>query len=155
MTKPGLPPADNQPNPHQRTGFAAPVRAVQRVLVLAVGVPIIATAILAGIGGRSTAPLVPGSAAYRGLALWRNHGCGTCHALFGLGGHSGPDLTNIMRRRNHAFMRHVLRHGMGTMPRFDLGDDPADALIAYLQHLDGLGTYPLDSVAAPAFGIQP
>lgn len=156
MTKPGHPPASIQPKTRRRVGFAAPVRAVvQRVLLLAVAMVIIAASILAGIGGRSTSLLMPGSSGYRGLELWRSHGCGTCHALFGLGGHIGPDLTNVMRRRNRAFMRHVLRHGMGAMPPFDLGDDPADALIAYLQHLDGLGTYPLESAAAPAFGIQP
>jgi len=156
MTKPGQHAASNQPKTRRHVGVAPRVRAVApRVLLLAVGVVVIAASILAGIGGRSTSLLMPGSSGYRGLELWRSHNCGACHAVFGLGGHIGPDLTNVMRRRNRAFMRHVLRHGMGAMPRLDLGDDPADALIVYLQHLDGLGTYPLDSAAAPAFGIQP
>src|SRR3546814_11623431 len=97
-------------------------------------------------------PICPG---YRGLLLWRSHHCGTCHAVFGLCGHIGPDLTNVARRRNAAYLRHVLRYGINTMPAQALDADATDDLIAYLRHLDGLGSYPLDSPGAPVFGVVP
>lgn len=130
-------------------------RALQRVLLLALGTVLIATSILLGVGSRGTPSLAVGSPGYRGLVLWQSLRCESCHALFGLGGHLGPDLTNVMRRRNDAFVRFMLRHGAGAMPALNLGDAAASDLIAYLSLLDHLATYPLDSPAAPAFGMQP
>lgn len=98
--------------------------------------------------------LTQNSSGYRGLVLWRSHNCAACHAVFGLGGHIGPDLTNVTRRRNDAYLRHVLRYGISGMPGLDLNADAASDLIAYLRHVDGLGTYPLDSPEAPWFGIS-
>jgi len=129
-----------------RQGFA-------RVLLLAAGGVLIAIAILGDIGARTTLPLRQGHPGYRGLELWRSHNCGSCHAVFGLGGHIGPDLTNVMRRRNDAYVRYVLHHGVGAMPSYDLDESASSGLIAYLRNLDALGTYPLDSSAAPWFGI--
>jgi len=141
--------------PGPRAGSTTVLRSVPRVLLLAAGAVLIAVAILAGIGSRGTALLVRGSSGDRGLHLWRSYQCGTCHAVFGLGGHIGPDLTNVMRRRSETFVRHMLRHGAGAMPALNLGDVAAGEMIAYLHHLDRLATYPLDSPAAPAFGIHP
>lgn len=111
--------------------------------------------ILSGVGARSTLALRADSPGYRGLLLWRENRCAACHAVFGLGGHIGPDLTNVARRRNAAYLRHVLRHGMSGMPGLDLNADAAGDLIAYLRHVDGLGSYPLDSPDAPVFGVVP
>lgn len=111
--------------------------------------------ILAGVGARSTSALRVDSPGYRGLLLWRDNHCAACHAVFGLGGHIGPDLTNVARRRDAAYLHHVLRYGMSGMPGPDLNADAASDLIAYLRHVDGLATYPLDSPDAPAFGVVP
>lgn len=132
----------------------ASTRSRWRVVPLAAGALLIAVSILTGVGNRSTSLLIPGSPGYRGLVLWRNHNCAACHAVFGLGGHIGPDLTNVTGRRNEAYLRHVLRYGMSGMPGLDLNADAASDLIAYLRHVDGLGTYPLDSPDAPGFGIS-
>ena len=124
-----------------------------RVLFLAASAALIAIAILGDIGARKASPLSQGHPGYHGLELWRSRNCGSCHAVFGLGGHMGPDLTNVMRRRNDAYVRVVVHYGVRGMPDYNLGENDADDLIAYLRYLDGLGTYPLESSAAPWFGV--
>lgn len=128
--------------------------ALLRALALATGALIVGALILAQAGGRSGQAISAADPAARGLEQWRRHRCGTCHAIYGLGGHLGPDLTNAARRRDAAYLRYVLRFGVGNMPGLGLNEAEAGEVLAYLRHLDGLGTYPLPSPRAPAFGIN-
>ena len=74
-----------------------------------------------------------------GVDVWRRENCVSCHAIYGLGGHIAPDLTNFWRRRGLQYIQHVLRNGTMAMPALALSDREIDALARYLQHVDGLG----------------
>ena len=105
-----------------------------------------------------TAPDAAGRAslspeAANGLVVWRARNCVACHAVYGLGGHVGPDLTNIWRRRKPEALAIRLRIGGNGMPNLELDEAEVDGLLAYLQHLDSLGTYPLPHLDSPAFGV--
>ncbi len=75
-----------------------------------------------------------------GLAEWRGHRCGTCHALFGLGGHLGPDLTDIGTRRPAGYVAGRIASGGAGMPSFP--DADAAAIEAYLRWIDETGDHP-------------
>ncbi len=87
-----------------------------------------------------------------GHNAWRASGCASCHALFGLGGHAGPDLTNVMRRRGRAYVDAAMTYGVGRMPAQPLGAERRAAIGAFLAHVDSLATYPIPSLTAGAFG---
>lgn len=82
--------------------------------------------------------------ARQGQALFRSHGCQSCHALFGMGGFLGPDLTNAAARVPPARFDELLQSGSGPMPAYHLQAPDRAALWAYLQALDasGQGTPP-------------
>jgi len=82
----------------------------------------------------------PGSAAWRGLALFRAR-CLECHAINREGGRVGPDL-NVPRsiveyrpeEQIRAYVRDPRSFRYGRMPAHpDLGEDDLDALMAYLR----------------------
>ena len=87
-----------------------------------------------------------------GRDLWRSHGCANCHSVYGLGGHMGPDLTNVISRRGAAFARAFITAGGGGMPAQALDEAQLDRLIAYLEHLDETGLYPVKSFPDGAYG---
>jgi mono/diheme cytochrome c family protein len=90
-----------------------------------------------------------------GKGLWQQHGCGACHSIFGLGGHLGPDLTNVMRRRDETYLQHVIARGFGKMPSYaSLTLPEREWLIAYLGYVDQLADYPLQSPWTQAFGYR-
>lgn len=89
-----------------------------------------------------------------GIDVWRRENCVACHAIYGLGGHIAPDLTNVWRRRGPQYIEKVLRKGSRSMPALDLGDHEINALIQYLRHVDGLGQYPLPALTSPPFGLN-
>lgn len=87
-----------------------------------------------------------------GKRIWEENGCVVCHSVYGLGGHLGPDLTNVMERYDPRYIRHVMRNGMGKMPGYSLDKDEVEALVQYLGYLNRLGTYPLQSPWHESFG---
>jgi len=87
-----------------------------------------------------------------GLRLWRSHNCAACHSLYGLGGHLGPDLTNVISRRGRPYAAYILASGKGKMPAYPLDAADYDALLDYLQSIDALGQYPLKSPNSKPFG---
>jgi len=78
----------------------------------------------------------------RGLDLWRRENCASCHAQYGLGGHLGPDIVNVMRNRGEEYARLIIQTGHIGMPAFELSDGELNDLMAYLRFLDGTGRYP-------------
>lgn len=70
----------------------------------------------------------------QGAVLFQNKTCRNCHALEGVGGRRGPDLTYVGTRMNpEAMIRQVVQGG-GNMPSFgkELTSDEVDALVAFL-----------------------
>lgn len=90
--------------------------------------------------------------AARGRAIWRERQCQACHSLYGLGGHTGPDLTNVVSRMSAEYVRHTVVSGLGTMPAFGLAESDAGAIAAFLASVDATGRYPPRNLAEPIFG---
>ena len=76
------------------------------------------------------------SAQERGAAEFHEKGCVQCHAIGGIGGIKGPDLSGVGRRRDKKALRKQILEGGGSMPAFReaLSDDEVEALVRYLQH---------------------
>lgn len=89
-----------------------------------------------------------------GVEIWRSKNCQACHAIYGLGGHIGPDLTNVYSRKKEAYLDIVLKEGSLNMPDLDLSTYERNQLINYLKEVDKLGVYPLHHITDNPFGIQ-
>ncbi len=89
-----------------------------------------------------------------GIKVWRSKNCEACHSIFGLGGHIGPDLTNVYSRKKEAYLNMVLKKGLSNMPNLELSITERKQLINYLKAVDKLGIYPLHNITDNPFGIQ-
>lgn len=71
----------------------------------------------------------------RGASVFAVSGCQHCHTINNVGGHKGPDLSGVGRRRSKAAMRQQIVTGSKVMPAFGdvLGRDELDDVIAYLR----------------------
>lgn len=77
------------------------------------------------------------------LEAWRSAGCQACHSIYGLGGHTGPDLTNVVGRSSGAYVAAMMRAGPPGMPSYArLSEDQTAAIVRYLTLIDRSGTYP-------------
>jgi len=76
----------------------------------------------------------PGSQRSRGAAVFQVTGCQHCHAIHNVGGHKGPDLSGVGRRKSKAAMRQQIVYGSKVMPAFGDVLEPGEIsdLIAYL-----------------------
>ncbi len=85
----------------------------------------------------------PSAKAMRGMALFQSKNCVACHQFYGLGGHMGPDLTNVVSAPGKGidYARAFIRNGTATMPDFKFDENQIDALIAFLKYVDQSGTY--------------
>ncbi len=70
----------------------------------------------------------------RGAAVFTGSGCQHCHTIGNVGGHRGPDLSGVGRRRSKAALRQQIVYGSKVMPAFgdDLEPSELKDLIAYL-----------------------
>jgi nitric oxide reductase subunit C len=70
--------------------------------------------------------------------------CIACHQLYGLGGHMGPDLTNVVSAPDKGvdYARAFIENGSSKMPDFGLSQTQIDALVQFLKFVDSTGTYP-------------
>src|SRR5690554_182592 len=80
--------------------------------------------------------------ASEGRIVFQKYNCQSCHQLYGLGGHLGPDLTNEYSRLNgnEAALRIYIKGGMKQMPRFNLSPVEEEALIEFLKSTDASGS---------------
>jgi nitric oxide reductase subunit C len=110
------------------------------------------TLLVAILPSRSTAlgPASPAVAA--GADVWRAANCIGCHAIYGLGGHIGPDLTNAISRLGAEGVTGALDAGGTRMPRFAFSPKAAANLVAWLSYIDQTGVYPLPQHFAPGYG---
>jgi mono/diheme cytochrome c family protein len=70
----------------------------------------------------------------QGAALFASSGCQHCHSIAGVGGHRGPDLSNVGRIKSKTAIRHQIINGSAVMPSFRdvLAPAEIDDLVAYL-----------------------
>lgn len=82
----------------------------------------------------------PDQKAQLGRELWQQKNCTSCHQLYGLGGHLGPDLTNVYGIRSEAYIKAFLESGTSVMPNYNLSPDEMESLIAFLKYTNSTGT---------------
>jgi ubiquinol-cytochrome c reductase cytochrome b subunit len=76
-----------------------------------------------------------------GALTFEEQGCETCHAVFGQGGRSAPDLWRVGGRRDRLWLAHLFKSPdsllpAGSMPTYDLPSRDLAALIEYVAGLD-------------------
>ena len=71
----------------------------------------------------------------RGAAVFAASGCQHCHSIRNVGGHKGPDLSGVGKRKKKPAMLNQILYGSKVMPAFEDILDPSDVndLIAYLR----------------------
>jgi len=71
----------------------------------------------------------------RGAALFASSGCQHCHTIGDVGGHRGPNLSNVGRTAKKAAIRNQIINGSDVMPAFGyvLKREEIEDLIAYLE----------------------
>jgi len=69
-----------------------------------------------------------------GAEVFSESGCQHCHSIGNVGGHKGPDLSGVGRRKSKAALRQQIVYGSKVMPAFgdDLQPNELKDLIAYL-----------------------
>jgi ubiquinol-cytochrome c reductase cytochrome b subunit len=71
----------------------------------------------------------------RGATVFSESGCRRCHTIQNVGGHKGPDLSGVGRRKSKAAIRQKIVNGSNGMPGF--GDvilpNEINDVIAYLR----------------------
>lgn len=86
-------------------------------------------------------------------SAWRTNGCQSCHSIYGLGGHIGPDLTNVISRSSPEYATAMIWAGPPGMPSYAHLDDPTlESIVGYLSAVDRTGIYPPRSLQSPVFG---
>lgn len=91
----------------------------------------------------------------QGAATFQNKNCRNCHALEGIGGKRGPDLTTVGTRLTREQLVDQVSNGTpggGNMPAYGKHVGPAemDALTAFLQSLRPEGQPPARTATMPA-----
>jgi ubiquinol-cytochrome c reductase cytochrome b subunit len=92
----------------------------------------------------------------QGAALFQNKACRNCHALEGIGGQRGPDLTTVGTRLTRDQLIDQVSNGTpggGNMPAYGKQISPAEmtALVAFLENLRPTGMPPAQSAAKRDF----
>ena len=79
--------------------------------------------------------------ASRGKLIWQKYNCQCCHQTYSLGGHIGPDLTNVYSKYNNnkAVLKAFFKGGFKQMPKFDMNVQEEEDLVAYFIELDKTG----------------
>ncbi len=94
------------------------------------------------------------STARLGRQLFQDFNCTACHQFYGLGGHMGPDLTNVTRAagKGPAYARGIILHGTERMPMLGVSTEQADAIVTYLEAWAASGTYPVRAFNPTPYG---
>ncbi|MBX3162955.1 MAG: cytochrome c [Bacteroidetes bacterium] len=77
--------------------------------------------------------------AQKGKMLWQQKNCTACHQLYGLGGHLGPDLTNVYATRTEEHITTYLKYGSPVMPDYNLSAEEQTALLEFLKYVNTTG----------------
>lgn len=152
-TDPSCPPGQRRAATNLQAGPAGAVACRTLAVVALFGV--YAVAVFHVPVGAAPEPTPATDAEPAGPRAWRQAGCHFCHSLYGLGGHTGPDLTNVASRRPPEFIRTVVRSGLRGMPPYQ-SIDPTDldSIVAYLAEVDHTAEYPPREFLRGVFGAR-
>lgn len=81
----------------------------------------------------------PNPLAQKGRLLWQDKNCTSCHQFYGLGGHLGPDLTNVHARRSPEYIAAFLKSGTAVMPNYNLSDAEIASFLAFFKYTNTTG----------------
>jgi len=123
-----------------------------RIVVLLGCGYVVMTLLVALLPSRSTEMGRASPAVAAGAEVWRSENCIACHAIYGLGGHIGADLTNTISRLGADGVAAKISAGGGAMPPFALPEETVANLIAWLAYIDATGVYPLPRHFSPGYG---
>ncbi|MDR2204726.1 MAG: cytochrome c [Flavobacteriaceae bacterium] len=84
-------------------------------------------------------PIAASESASKGKMVWQEKNCTACHQLYGLGGHLGPDLTNVYDRKPETYIKFVLQNGYQAMPNFNLSEKEINELVEFLKYTNTTG----------------
>lgn len=90
----------------------------------------------------------------KGQLVWQKLNCQACHQLYGLGGHKGPDLTNIFSEpgKNRAYLSGIIVAGGKEMPSFQMDRDEMNALLDFLEEVDKTGKSRIEQEQVDVWG---
>ena len=128
------------------------------LMLLGSGITLFSTMV---VGARSlqieAAPAAPPAAIITdGPTLFRERGCSHCHAIEGVGGDKGPDLSGVGRRIKKDEIQRQIVQGGDAMPAFGqvLPSEEIAALVKYLHKCKDKHT-PAVKPAAPSASTDP
>lgn len=81
----------------------------------------------------------PNESAQKGKILWQQKNCVSCHQLYGLGGHLGPDLTNVYAIRSEEYIKAFLKSGTKVMPDYQLSETEIQELLEFFKYTNTTG----------------
>lgn len=102
----------------------------------------------------SDLPVVPRAPWQESRSAWLAMGCQTCHSIYGLGGHTGPDLTDVTSRVPREYIEAVVRSGARGMPAFEVDDGTLARIVQYLVSIDASGEYSPTGLGDGVFGVR-
>ena len=78
--------------------------------------------------------------AAEGRLVWQKYNCQSCHQFYGLGGYLGPDLTNMMSRKDAVnIVKGMIVNGTKIMPAYQISDSEFQALVEFLHSTNASG----------------
>jgi len=72
----------------------------------------------------------------KGLKVWLQHKCYSCHKIYGLGGFLAPDLTNVTNRLSFTNFSLLITEGTINMPKFLLSKLELLYLFSFFKSLE-------------------
>jgi nitric oxide reductase subunit C len=131
------------------------VRQRRTVYFILIGLFVLQSGLTYTVSTEASSPAAElNASARRGEALYREFNCTACHQFYGLGGHMGPDLTNvaIAQGKGPEYARAFILHGSGRMPMLGVSKEQADDLVAFLEAVAATGTYPIRNLDLTPWG---
>ena len=127
----------------------------RQVYFILIGLFVLQSGLIYTVSTEASSPAAElNASARRGEALYREFNCTACHQFYGLGGHMGPDLTNvaIAQGKGPEYARAFILHGSGRMPMLGVSKEQADDLVAFLEAVAATGTYPIRNLDLTPWG---
>ena len=95
-------------------------------------------------GATATENPIP-ETAREGRLVFQKYNCFACHQIYGLGGHMGPDLTNVISDKGEMYARSFIMAGTQKMPRFEMTEKDLNNLIHYLTFVSVTAKYRVEN----------
>ncbi len=98
------------------------------------------------------------ASAIRGKYIWEKNNCMGCHTIMGEGAYYAPELTNVVERRDDAFIKAVLMSTTPWQPRhrkmvaYGMSEQDANDVLAFFKWISNInlnGFEKVDNTVSP------